>query len=170
MTKKIACFLLWLMTAAASVYGADLSDIILDDGSVVRGEVVSLQDGIYTLRSPSMGEFKLDAGRVIQIRRYLPDQILPSVPAQAGQPSFSSQTLKSQVESTQAELLNNPEAMQEAMLMASDPEFQKLMEDPEAVAALKSMDMETLLKNPKFMAIMQNPRMQGLATKLKKEQ
>ncbi len=172
MIKKIICVLLWSGLTAASVLGAELSDIILDDGSILRGEVISFQDNIYTLRSSSMGEFKLDASRVTQIRHYRANQIPASTaPAQAGTAfSGSSEALKAQVESTQTALMNDPETMREAMLMASDPDFQKLMEDPEALAALKSLDMNTLLKNPKFLAIMQNPRMQGIATKLKKDQ
>jgi hypothetical protein len=165
----IICVLFWFAITGACVFAAEVSDIYLDDGSILRAEVVSLQNGMYTLRSPSMGEFTLQSSRVSQIgSRQANQALVPAEPVQGQQQALGSpQAFQAKIASTQAALLNDPEGMQAAMAMASDPDFKKLLEDPEAVAALKSGDMATLMKKPQFQAIMDNPRMQGLADKMK---
>jgi hypothetical protein len=169
MRRIIVCALFWFAITTACVYSAEVSEIYLDDGSILRAEVVSLQDGVYTLRSASMGKFNLDASRVSRINSRQEGQSSdPADLSQAQQQPFGSQeNFKAKVDSAQAAIMKDPEAMQSAMAMASDPEFQKLLEDPEAVAALKKGDVATLMKKPQFQAIMNNPKMQGFADKMK---
>jgi hypothetical protein len=169
MKKLIFCVLLCSAISGFRAFGAEVNDIYLSDGSVLRAEVVSLQNGVYTLRSASMGEFTLDASRVSQIGNRQPGQnSLPGAPLQfQQQPSESQQAFQAKVASTQAVIMNDPEGMKAAMSMASDPDFQKLIEDPEAVAALKSGDLPTLMKKPQFRVIMDNPKMQGFISQMK---
>ena len=169
MRRIIICALLWSAITGVCAFSAEVSDIYLDDGSILRAEVISLQNGKYTLRSASMGEFTLESSRVSQIGRRQADQnLVPAAPAQVQQQSFGSpEAFQAKVASAQAAIMNDPEGMQAAMAMASDPDFRKLLEDPEAVAALKSGDMATLMKKPQFQAIMDDPKMQGLANKVK---
>ena len=168
MKKIVIGVMAWLAMAAVCAFGAEISDITLDDGSVLRAEVVSLQGGKYTLRSSSLGEIKLDASRVSQISRHKdgqsPASAAPGLSESA--PLGSPEEIKARVEAGEIQALNDPAAMQEAELMASSPEFKKLLEDPEAVAALKSGDTATLQKKPAFQAIMKDPRLQGAAEKL----
>jgi hypothetical protein len=169
MRRMIICVLFWMSIIAVRAFSAEVSDIYLSDGSVLRAEVVSLAGGVYTLRSPSLGEFTIDASRVSQIgHRATGQDPVPGAPAQVPQQaSGSSGSFQAKVANTQAMIMKDPEAMQAVMAMATDPEFQKLFEDPEAVAALKSGDMATLMKKPEFQAIMNNPKMQGFANKIK---
>jgi hypothetical protein len=161
--------LLLLAITLASAFSAEISEIYLDDGSVLRAEVVSLQNGMYTLRSPSLGEFTLEASRVTLIgRRKEGKMIVPSATSPAPEQAFgSSENFQEKIASTQAAIMTDPEGMKLAVAMAFDPEFRKLLEDPEAVAALKSGDTATLMKKPQFRAIMSNPKIQGLADKMK---
>jgi hypothetical protein len=165
MRKTMIFALVWLAITAGCAFSAETSDIILDDGSVIRADVVSLQDGVYTLRSSSMGDFKIDANRVSQINRHRDGQSpAAALPGQSDQMPFASrEEFKAKVETTQAALMNDPEAMKAAARMAAKPEFQKLLQDPEALAALKSGDTETLMKKPSFQAIMNDPEMKGMA-------
>jgi hypothetical protein len=164
MRRMIVCALFWMAVTAVGVFSAEVSEIYLDDGSVLRAEIVSLRDGVYTLRSASMGEFTLDATRVSQVGSRQADQ---SAPDQSTRQPFSSPAdFQAKVASTQAAIMNDPEAMQAVMAMASDPEFKKFTEDPEAVAALKAGDTAALLKNPQFRAMMEDPKMQGIAARM----
>jgi hypothetical protein len=169
MRKIIISIFLWLAITGVCAFSSEVSDIYLDDGSVLRAEVVSLQNGVYTLRSTSMGEFSLEASRIRQIGLRQPNQnFIPGTAVQAQQqPLKTPENFQSKVASTQAMIMKDPEAMQTVMTMATDPEFQKLFDDPQAVAALKAGDMATLMKNPQFQAIMNNPKMQGFADKMK---
>jgi hypothetical protein len=165
----IICALFWSTITVVCAFSAEVSDIYLDDGSFLRAEIVSLQNGKYTLRSPSLGEFSIDASRITQIERRKAEQ--PPVqadPAQVQQQALGSpEAFQAKVASTQAAVMSDPEAMKAIISMASDPEFQKLFDDPEAVAALKSGDMATLMKKPEFQAIMDNPKMKAFADRMK---
>ncbi|MCX5708017.1 MAG: hypothetical protein NTY14_03430 [Candidatus Omnitrophica bacterium] len=169
MRRMIICVLFCSAITGARAFSAEVSDIYLDDGSFLRAEVVSLQNGKYTLRSPSMGEFTIDASRISQIEHRTVER--PAVQAETAQvqqqPFGSPEAFQAKVASTQTAVMNDPEAMKAIISMASDPEFQKLFEDPEAVAALKSGDMATLMKKPGFQAIMNNPKMQAFANQMK---
>lgn len=166
-----ALFCNWLN--AGPVFSAELNDFVLDDGSVIRAEIISFQDRKYTLRSDSLGVFSIDAARIEKVLRYKTDQSSAPLAAasfgsgQAAQFSSSSEMFQANIEETKAMLMKDPEAMRVVASMASDPNFRELLDDPAVVAALKSGDMATLLKNPRFLAIMQDPKMQELATKVR---
>ena len=174
---NMICALLCFVLNAAPVFSAELNDIVLDDGSVIRAEVISFQNGKYTLRSESLGVFTLDGSLVNQIIRHKADQSAASLsagplgaasvdPVQAPLFPSSPENFQENVEKAQAVLMQDPQAMQVVALMASEPNFKELLDDPLSVAAIKSGDMAALLKNPRFLAIMQDPRMQEMATRM----
>jgi hypothetical protein len=154
------CVLLCSVYNAAPVFSAELNDIVLEDGSIIRAEVISFQNGKYTLRSESIGVVTIDSSQVSQILRHKANQ------SQAPLFSSSPEMFQANVEKAQTMLMKDPEAMQVVASMASDPNFKELLDDPASVAALKSGDMAALLKNPRFLAIMQDPKMQDMAAKV----
>ena len=166
------CALLCSLLSATPVFSAELNDIVLDDGSVIRAEIISFKNREYTLRSESLGVFTLDISRVEQVLRRKADQsaapwnVTSPGPVQVPVFSSSPEMFQANVEETKAMLMKDPEAMQVVASMASDPNFKELLDDPASVAALKSGDMATLLKNPRFLAIMRDPKMQEMATKV----
>ena len=173
----VICALLCSLYNAAPVFSAEVNDIVLEDGSVIRAEVISFQNGKYTLRSESIGVISLDSSQVSQILRHkvnqsvVPLSVAPLSAASLGSaqaPLFSSspEMFQANVEKAQAMLMKDPQAMQVVASMASDPNFKELLDDPESVAAIKSGDIATLMKNPRFLAITQDSRMQEMATKV----
>jgi len=164
---NMICALLCFVLNAAPVFSAELNDIVLDDGSIIRAEVISFQNGKYTLRSESLGVFTLDGSLVNQVLRHKANQSAAPVGSlQAPLFPSSPENFQENVKKTQSVLMQDPQAMQVVASMASDPNFKELLDDPESVAAIKAGDMAALLKNPRFLAIMQDPRMQEMATKM----
>ena len=112
-------FFLVMFFGAISIVPAfcgQASEVALDDGSVIRAEVVSLQDGKYTLRSQSLGTFQLEASRVQSISK--PGGFFG--PGQVAAP-MAPESLKSQAQDAQAQMINDPEAMAMVAALSADP-------------------------------------------------
>lgn len=148
MLPRMICLLVSFLCVTATAFCGEANDVILDDGSSIRAEVVSLQDGVYTMRSESIGTFTLNASRVRRIER------AASNPQQ--------ENFQARVNSTQRAIAQDPEAARMASAMAADPAFQELLNDPEAVAAIKANDTAALMRNPRFRALMADPKIQAM--------
>ena len=166
MMRNFFLIMFFCAVSAVGAFGSPVSDVVLDDGSVIHAEVVSLQDGKYTMRSQSMGTFQLDASRVQRISRPGQDQQVPAAGPNQLSTTMLPESLKSQVQDAQAQIMNDPEAMAMVSTLATDPEFTELTSDPEAMADLQAGDIEKLKNNPRFNKIMQNPKMQAIAAKI----
>ncbi len=57
-------FLLLFMTLPVAVHAGELQEIVLIDGSVIVGELVSLTNGIYTIKTATLGDLKEQNARV----------------------------------------------------------------------------------------------------------
>ncbi len=166
----VLCVLTFYFFLAVFVYSAELNEIVLDDGSIIQAEVVSMTDGKYSLRSQSMGDFTIDAARVSQISKGGVNEVKVSEMAvhniSAEPAAVSSDALKTKVANVQADIMKDPQAMQMVTSMASDPAITQLLDDPEIAAASKAGDIGALMRNPKFLAVMQDSRIQGMASKM----
>jgi hypothetical protein len=107
--------------------------IELADGSRIRGEVLSMRDGQYTVRSDTLGILTLNAAQVVLIGRAdsTPSTATPSTPA-----SPSGDTLQS----IQASIAGNPSLMGQILRLQSDPQMQAVLSDPEIMRAVQAFD------------------------------
>jgi hypothetical protein len=154
----ISCFLsLALFTTSAAA--GEKREIELKDGSVVSGEVLSLTNGIYTIRSDSLGTVKLEESKVRAIRS------IPPVTSGASAEAVSASA--GEVRSLQEKMMSDKEVMGMIQSLQNDPDFQKLLEDPEVLKAVQAGDIATLLGNPKFMNLLNNPTVKDIQKKVK---
>jgi hypothetical protein len=56
------------MTLPVAVHAGELQEIVLIDGSIIVGELVSLTNGIYTIKTATLGDLKVEDARVETIR------------------------------------------------------------------------------------------------------
>ncbi|MCX5710647.1 MAG: hypothetical protein NT060_01565 [Candidatus Omnitrophica bacterium] len=163
MRKTILC--LFFLTLSAAAYCGQLSRIELADGSVINGEIVSFLNGIYTVNTGSLGEVKLEAAKISQIKTAnSPSFNIPSsIPVQ-GQ-TFS----QPNVESYRQKLMSDPDNAAVVSGLVSNPHIQEIAKDPQIEQAVKAGDMQALMNNPKFMEMVNSPEMQEGIKKLKKE-
>jgi hypothetical protein len=144
--KKYLLLALFILTFISFAHAAQKSRIELADGSTVEGEVVALSDGQYTVKSPSLGTFKIEASRVRNIRQV--DDATGSsqkdiAPLLAAAMQGGGQKLPSMG-------AGNADIAKEIPALISNPDFLALAKDPEALNAAKSMDLKTLMANEKF--------------------
>ena len=120
----VSVILAFLVLAAAAtlVNAAETREIELTDGSVITGEVVSLSEGIYTVRSAMLGTLRIEASNIRIIRLQG-----SAAPSDAG----------GQVKSLEDKMLGDSEIMDSIRALQNDPDFQKILQDPEIMKRCK---------------------------------
>lgn len=155
-------FIIWLMIilgmAAGRLSAGELREIELKDGSILTGEVLSLSNGIYTIKSDSLGALRLEESTVRAIRSKSPSG--SASPAQSG-------GANGEVKSLQERMMGDQEIMGLIQSLQNDPEFKKMLEDPEIMKAVNAGDVAALTANPKFMKLMNNATVQEIQKKVK---
>ncbi|MEM1091132.1 MAG: hypothetical protein AAF552_10690 [Pseudomonadota bacterium] len=143
--RRLIMLTLLLWSAGAAI-GATLK---LADGSSLRGEVVSLSNDVYTVRSDSLGTVKVPAADVVSI----------SYGRSTERDSSGSQA---QLQKLQNQLAADATTMSMIGELQNDPQLQAILADPEIMRAVATGDLTTLMANEKFMAIMNNEKIRAI--------
>jgi len=157
MRRFLICFVVALSLVAGTARAGELREIELKDGSIITGEVVSMNNGIYTIKSDTLGTLKLEEFKVRVIR--------PRSPSQG--PGAAQINTGSEVTSLQHKMMSDQEIMGLIQSLQNDPEFMKLLEDPEVMKAVSAGDVAALTANPRFMKLLGNPAVQEIQKKVK---
>jgi hypothetical protein len=132
-------------------------EIVLKDGSRLRGEVLSMQNGLYEIRTESMGTVQLGSRQI---------QSITSLGGAApGEATGADSTALSQsaVDSIKSSIVSNPGVMSRILQLQNDPEMRAVLADPEIMRAVQSFDLQTLSNNPKIKALMDNDKIQSIS-------
>lgn len=149
----ILLFLSALLAATSSA--GEIKEIELTDGSVITGEVLSLNSGAYTIKTSSLGTLKIDDAKVRAIRPQSTSSSRPS-------------GRSSEAGSLQDKMMSDQEVMGMIQSLKEDPEFTKILEDPEIMNAVSSGDTAALMANPKFLQLLHNPTVRDIQQKMTK--
>lgn len=148
----ILCFFLVLALSLPIAHAGEVREIELIDGSIITGEVLSLSSGVYTIKSSSLGTIKLEETKIRSIRAKSHDGGTAS---------------SGEVKALQGKMMSNTEIMTLIQSLQNDPEFKKVLEDPEIMKAVKAGDVASLTSNPKFLKLLDNPTVQEIQKKAK---
>lgn len=124
--------------------------IELKDGSRLEGEIQSIDNGVYTVLSPSLGTVHVAQSSIARIV-YSSDATTATGPR--GKSSARDDALTTDIQQLQTRLAQDPAAMQSIMTLQSDPQIQALLSDPAIVKAIQEGDYVSLLGNPKIQAL-----------------
>jgi hypothetical protein len=156
MRQFMICFALVIVLVARSALAGGPREIELRDGSIITGDVVSLSNGIYTIKSESLGTVKIEESKVNVIR-----------PKSSPQGAGASQSAGGEVRSLQIKMMSDQEIMGLIQSLQNDPEFKKILEDPDILKAINAGDIPALMANPKFMKLLNNSTVQEIQKKAK---
>lgn len=149
------CFVLYLTMIlglfAGSATAGEPREIQLSDGSVVSGEVLSLSGGIYTIKSETLGTLRIEESKVRVIR------------SKSAPQSGAGNDRKS----LQEKMMSDQEIMALIPSLQNDPDFKKIMEDPELMKAVAEGNIAVLIADPRFMKLLSNPTVQEIQKKVK---
>ncbi len=158
------CSLFAAGLAAGTAYAGEVKEVELNDGTVITGEIVSLNNGVYTIKSESLGTVKLTDSKVRTIRQKSP--VKTAGERSASQQNPNSVDANAQAQSLQQKMMNDKEVMDKIHSLENDPEFQKILEDPEILRAVNSGDIAALMTNPNFMKLLNNRTVQEITNKV----
>lgn len=181
--KKIFIGMALSLTIAVSLsYAGEFCEVRLEDGTKILGEVVSLQDGIYEMKTQTMGAVEVDAGKVILIRKVERETpaIQPmtnstqnntapepeTVDADAENAEVNPQMIEGGIDAIKQAMQSNPQAMDSIASLQNDPDFQAVLNDPEIMDAVNSNDIEALSSNPKFLRLLENSTVEDISGEL----
>lgn len=144
MKRMFICFLFLLGSSGIACCG-QFSRIELSDGSVIQGEIISLENGAYTLKTAELGELKIDASKIRNIQ-------MPN--SDAGAQGYT-------------QVPSNADFKSEVDKVLADPQFQELTKDPDITNAAKSGDIKSLMSNDKIKNLINNPKLKEIENRLK---
>jgi hypothetical protein len=159
--KKSILSLALLTALVGPSFAENAKTITLQDGSRVKGNIVSMDNGFYTVETPSMGEVRIADSDIASIAAGEgPDQ--PQMPSNiAATPEF---------QSVQAKVVGNPEIMGEIQNLMQDPEVMSVISDPGFIAAVQSGNTTELQSDPRLQRLIENPKIQLLIEKIRSQQ
>jgi hypothetical protein len=143
-----ACLAALLSALASGVLASPT--IELKDGSRIQGEIQSIDNGVYTVLSPSIGTVRVAQSNIVRI---LYSAEIPNVAGSSGKAPAHDDTLAPDIQQLQTRLAQDPAAMQSIMSLQSDPQIQAILSDPGIVKAIQEGDYMSLLSNPKIQAL-----------------
>ena len=152
MLKTFLLIFLSLFAAATLMNAAEIREIEFIDGSVITGEVVSLSEGVYTIRSVALGTLQVEESKVRTIRV-------------KGSSSTTGDTA-GQLKSLQEKMMSDSEVMSTIQSLQSDPDFQRILEDPEIKKAVQAGDLNALMANPRFMELLNKAAVQEIGKRM----
>lgn len=144
------------------VVGANAEQIELADGSKIQGRVLSMNNGSYTIETQSMGVITLRQDQVRSISQGGASVPAPATSASSSLADQAAQAGQSAVQSLQSAMTSNEGVMASIMQLQSDPDMQAVLQDPEVMQAIQSMDFETLRNHPKIKKLMNNSKVRSI--------
>jgi len=163
---------IFLLTLSANIVWADDTTqvITLKDGSQIKGTLQGIDNGVYTVKTPIIGDVHVNAADVASITN--PNAAPPAAPSNLNQPLPASggPSMDAQIAASQQQLMSNPQSMAVLQQMAQDPDIAQALQDPALVQAVTSHDYQAVQNNPKVQALMSNPKMQALLKQLASQQ
>jgi hypothetical protein len=171
MNKIIIAVSLWLLCANTMVL-ADQEEqtITLKDGSQIKGVLTKIDGGVYTVKTPIIGDVHVAVGDVSSITNGPASAGPPSSRDPGPVPSAGSSSMDQQIASSQKQLLSDPKSVGILQEMAGNPEIMQALQDPALVEAVKNHDYAAVQSNPAVQRLIDNPEFHALLEKLAEQQ
>ena len=154
----IAGLVFCLCMPGGSANAGEAKEIILKDGSRIRGEVVSMQNGLYQVKTESLGLIQLRSPQIESITSFdsSPSQTVNDTNSVG--PTMSPSALQS----IQSSMVSNPGVMSSISELQNDPQMKAVLDDPEIMRAVQNFDLQALSDNPKIKALMNNAKIKRI--------
>lgn len=133
--------------------------IVLKDGSRIAGDIKGIENGVYTVVSPSIGTVHVAQSNIVRIV-YSGD--VSNAVDSSGKSSAHDDALAHEMQQLQTRLAQDPAEVQSIMSLQSDPQIQAILSDPAIAKAIQDGDYVSLLANPKIQALENNERVKQL--------
>jgi hypothetical protein len=154
------CIILFFITFCGNAFAGELMDFELTDGTTIHGRLVSYANGVYTIKTKSLGIVKVGEEKVKTTRRAGGAVSGPLAAQSAGGgigPDVQGMVTKMQGDEEIMYLINS---------LKDDPEMQAILNDPETMKAISAGDLSALMANPKIMELLNNQKVREIQKKM----
>lgn len=159
---RVILVCLSLFLGSGSLHCAQAGKVELTDGSVINAQVVSSEDGTYTLDAGNLGILKIKASKI----RRIEIEDTSGTPAK-GTLDTPGPDIKSGIDKVKTRIMSDPEILKIVTDLASDPQIQEITKDPQIIGAVSSGNVQALMSNQKFMELTNHPQIKEINEKLK---
>ncbi len=164
MKKFLVLFLSILSVSSLAFAQSTEKTVVLKDGSVIKGNVVKMENGVYTVSSEHLGNIEIKDSDILGIQTA---NAAPVVIDNAAATNLSQTgNIKGQVNALQNSIMGDPAMMQDIAKLLEDPSIMALLQDQSFVSDVMSMDQNKLQNNPKINQMMSNPKVRELIEKI----
>jgi hypothetical protein len=167
MNKIIFIFTLLIVSVPSIGFSDDPQQVItLKDGSQIKGVLSGIENGVYTVKTPIIGDIHVAASDVSSITNGDAPVAVTAAPATA--PAAGS--LDQQIAASQQKILSNPQSMAILQQMAQNPQMMQALQDPALVQAVANHDYQAVQNNPAVQKIINDPQIRALIQKIAAQQ
>jgi len=132
--------------------------ITLIDGTRLTGKVLSMQNGVYTVTTSSLGQIRINSSQVKSIASGNGQNFA------SGGNEFSA--LQDETfHSLQSAIANDKDAVAQIMELQNDPLMQAILADEEIMSAVSRGDYGALAENPKIQRLMKHRSVKSISRK-----
>ena len=157
-----------LLSFASVASTAETAAIHLQDGSTIRGEVVSLKGGSYQVQTQTLGVLDIPQTKVRLVEYGAPSATLNNAqPGTSTNTQGLSNAQNSQMAAITSRLQNSPALLGDIQALSNDPAIMSIVQDPEIQRLIASGDYESLMSNPKMRRLMGNSKIRNITGQLK---
>ena len=153
---RTSIFLFMMMVFAFPYESLSAATLVLTDGTVIHGEIKTLEEGVYTVETDSLGTLRVRQEHVRTI-----DQISEGERVVESTTDGSSPR-QAELQAMQSRMLRTPSLLSMIQALQNDPEVQAILADPEIVSALASGNYDALMSNPKIVALTDNSKVREI--------
>lgn len=150
-----ACLAIALLGVASGALASPT--IVLKDGSRIEGEIRSIEHGVYTVVSPSLGTVHVAQSSIVRI--VYSGDVSPAAGSSVKSPARDD-AMTRDIQQLQTRIAQDPGAMQSIMNLQSDPQIQAILNDPAIMKAIQEGDYVSLLGNAKIQALESDEHLQ----------
>jgi hypothetical protein len=144
-----------LMTVCGVSFAATIE---LRDGTVIKGEVVSLRDGVYTIETASAG--------TLHVRKYevrsIDESGKSATRSGVGSPPEASSPDIGALDVAKSRITEDPKVLAMVLALQNDPAVLAVLADPEITKAIAAGDYAALMNNPKIIALLNNQKVREI--------
>jgi hypothetical protein len=116
------------------------------DGSIITGKIISFNDGIFILKSETLGTISIEESKILAIRSR----------------KKTGGISEDKVLALQEKMMENEEIFAMILSLQNDPAFRAILQDPEIMGAVTSGDINALLSNQNFLKLLDNSTIQDI--------
>jgi hypothetical protein len=158
--RSTTLLVILLSAISAPALAAELRQLTLMDGSVISGEIESVEGGVYSIKSPSLGTITIKDSEIRKIEMSSGASVTENTSRVTSIPNHS------RVEALQRRLLGDDSIMNAIAALQGDPMFQEILSDPSIMEAVRAGNLHALEGNPKILRLLDDPRMKDITKQL----